>query len=90
MSESSKPALRPGDRLIRRDEVERLTGLSRSAIYWRNLHDAEWPRSIPLGPNTVAWVESEILAWASLQVQRARAGEKHLSQGAARKIVNDV
>lgn len=72
MSATAAHALQPGDRLIRRDEVERLTGLSRSSIYWRNQHDPEWPKAVPLGPNTVAWIESEVLAWASRQVARAR------------------
>lgn len=72
MAEPAAHSLQPGDRLIRRDEVERLTGLSRSSIYWRNQHDPEWPKAVPLGPNTVAWIESEVLAWASLQVERAR------------------
>lgn len=72
MSEPVAQALQPGDRLIRRAEVERLTGLSRSSIYWRNQHDPEWPKAVPLGPNTVVWVESEVLAWASTQVERAR------------------
>ncbi len=44
------------DRLIRRAEVERLTGLSRSNIYNCNLHDPDWPKPVQLGPNTVAWV----------------------------------
>ncbi|TXH66595.1 MAG: AlpA family phage regulatory protein [Lysobacteraceae bacterium] len=72
MSESVTPALKPGDRFIRRDEVQRLTGLSRSSIYARNQHDPDWPKPISLGPNTVAWIESEVLAWASRQIARAR------------------
>ena len=52
MSATAAHTLQPGDRLIRRDEVERLTGLSRSSIYWRNQHDPEWPKAVPLGPNT--------------------------------------
>ena len=76
MPEPAIHALQPGDRLIRRDEVERLTGLKRSAIYHRNLHDANWPRPISLGPNTVAWVESEVRAWMQQQLERARGGDK--------------
>lgn len=72
MSATAAQVLQPGDRLIRRTEVERLTGLSRSAIYWRNKHDPDWPSAIPTGPNTVCWIESEVLAWASRQVERAR------------------
>lgn len=76
MVEPAETAVKPVRRLIRRPEVERLTSLSRSSIYWRNQNDPEWPKPVPLGPNTVAWVESEVLAWVSLQVERARGGNR--------------
>jgi prophage regulatory protein len=72
MAEQVPPQLQPGDRFLRRPEVERITGLSTSTIYHRIQHDPDWPKPIPLGPNTVAWIESEVLAWASRQVERAR------------------
>lgn len=68
----SIPALRPDDRLLRRHEVEHLTGLSRSSIYHRNLNDPDWPKPIRLGPNTVAWVESEVLGWVQRRIRQNR------------------
>ena len=50
------------DRLLRRREVERQTGLSRSAIYAR-MTRGEFPRPVRLGPNSVAWRASDIAAW---------------------------
>lgn len=69
----SPPHGDPLARLIRRDEVERRTGLSRSAIYHRNLHDPDWPKPIRIGPNTVAWLESSVSAWIQRQVEAARS-----------------
>jgi len=48
--------------LLRRPEVERITGLSRSTIYqW--MKDNEFPHSVKLGKRLVAWRESDITAW---------------------------
>lgn len=60
------------DRLIRRAEVERLTGLSRSNIYNRNLHHPDWPKPVQLGPDIVAWVESEVVAWVHQRIACSR------------------
>jgi prophage regulatory protein len=60
------------ERLIRRSEVERITGLPRSSIYERNAKDPDWPKPVRLGPNTVAWVESEVLAWVDSRIRRHR------------------
>jgi prophage regulatory protein len=48
-----------GTRLMKRPEVESLTGLSRSAIYdlmTRGL----FPKPVKLGPKSVAWVSREV------------------------------
>lgn len=65
--------LAPGDRLIRRGEVEHLTGLSRSTIYGRLRDDPDWPRPVQLGPNCVAWLESEVRAWVERRIAASRA-----------------
>ena len=45
--------------LIRRKEVERLTGLSRSTIYaW--MRQGRFPQSVRLGPRTVRWDFDEV------------------------------
>ena len=51
-----------GQRLIRLPEVLRLTGLSRSTVY-RKLKLSQFPEPIQLGPRSVAWRASDILAW---------------------------
>ena len=50
------------DRLLRRPEVEALTGLSRSCIYSHMKH-RQFPRPRRIGRQAVAWLESEIAAW---------------------------
>jgi prophage regulatory protein len=49
-------------RLIRRPEVERLTGLKRSAIY-ANMKSGSFPAAVRIGPRAVAWPLSSILNW---------------------------
>ncbi len=51
-----------GQRLIRLPEVLRLTGLSRSTLY-RKIHSSQFPQPVQLGPRSVAWRVSDILAW---------------------------
>ncbi len=50
------------DRLLRRSEVERMTGLSRSAIYSK-MRKGEFPAPKKVGPNAVRWLRSEIRGW---------------------------
>ena len=47
------------NRLLRRDEVEKITGLSRSAIY-RLMRAHQFPTPIRIGPRAVRWPQSEI------------------------------
>lgn len=48
--------------LLRRKEVERETGLSRSAIY-AQMAEGKFPRPYLIGSRAVAWRESEINEW---------------------------
>ena len=48
--------------ILRRDAVERKTGLSRSSIYAK-VAEGTFPRQINLGSRAVGWVESEIDGW---------------------------
>ena len=50
------------DRLLKRREVEAITGLSRAAIYAR-MKVFTFPLPVRLGPNPVAWRESEVQEW---------------------------
>ena len=57
--------------LLRRTEVEELTGLSRTAIYDR-MRDGSFPKSIALSPKTIRWVRGEILKWIKEQIINSR------------------
>ncbi len=50
------------ERLLRRRNVEEITGLSRSSIY-RLMQEGEFPRPVRVGPTAVRWRESDITAW---------------------------
>jgi prophage regulatory protein len=54
-------------RILRRGQVQSLTGLCRSAIY-QLISSGQFPRSIPLGPRSVGWIESEISEWIRSRV----------------------
>ena len=50
------------DRLLRRREVEEITGLARSSIY-RYMQEGDFPRPVRVGPAAVRWRESDIVRW---------------------------
>ena len=50
------------DRLLRRREVERITGMSRASIY-RLMQRGEFPRPVKVGSTAVRWKESDLTAW---------------------------
>ena len=62
------------DRLLRRRQVEEITGMSRSSIY-RLMQDGEFPRPVRIGPSAVRWRASDITAWLeSRPVTRSEFG----------------
>ncbi len=50
------------DRLLRRRQVEEITGMSRSTIY-KMMQSGEFPRPVRIGPSAVRWRASDIAAW---------------------------
>lgn len=62
-------------RLIKRPEVQRLTGLSRTGIYDR-VRRGEFPAPVSLGGSAVAWVESEVSAWIQTRIEAGRTTGK--------------
>ena len=50
------------NRLLRRREVEKLTGLSRSTIY-RMLKTGQFPQPVRIGRKAVRWRLRDIIAW---------------------------
>ena len=59
------------ERILRRPEVERVTGLSRSSIYeW--MRRGEFPQPVALGARLVGWRQRDIAAWiAAREPKRA-------------------
>jgi prophage regulatory protein len=59
-----------GQRLIRLRELQaRLGGVSRTTL-WRWERNSDFPTRVQIGPNTVAWIESEIEEWLAGRVNR--------------------
>ena len=58
---------RTPDRLLRLPEVERLTGLCRSAIY-EQMQRGVFPRSVKAGRRTATWPESAVQSWIAERV----------------------
>jgi prophage regulatory protein len=59
-------------RVIRRDEVTQMVGLSRSTIY-RLVQARSFPRPFKLGPQAVGWDVADVQAW--IQEQKGGANE---------------
>lgn len=51
-------------RFIKLKEVLKRTTLSTSELY-RRIADGTFPKQVPLGPRSVAWIEFEIENWCA-------------------------
>lgn len=60
------------DAILRRREVEKRTGLCRSAIY-NGIAQGTFPKPIRIGPRSSGWVASEISAWIAERVRERDA-----------------
>lgn len=68
-----QPTIDPAqERLMRRPEVLRLTGLSRSSMY-RLIEKLDFPRPVRLSAKTVGWPASQVNAWIAARVTASRA-----------------
>ena len=54
--------------ILRRKQVEKRTGLSRSTIYLR-IQQGEFPKPVNLGARAVGWLENEIEAWLTERME---------------------
>jgi prophage regulatory protein len=57
--------------LLRRKDVQSITGLSRSTIYFR-IAEGSFPKPISLGSRAVGWLASEIEEWVAARVAASR------------------
>ncbi|UVS91894.1 AlpA family transcriptional regulator [Burkholderia glumae] len=56
---------------LRRKSVEQKTGLSRSSIY-AAIAKNEFPKPVPIGAKSVAWIEAEVAAWMHNKISQRR------------------
>lgn len=69
--------------IIRRGQVERRTGLSRSSIYAKlspnpkrpGDFDPTFPKPVSVGARAVGWIEEEVDDWLAGQVYKSRKVE---------------
>jgi len=57
--------------LLRIDEVQARTGISRSQLY-ELVNGGKFPKPIPLVGRTRAWVESDVSNWINSRIEAAR------------------
>ena len=60
------------DRMLRRKEVEAITGRSRSAIY-EGMAAGTFPKPVKIGARAVAWPESVIREWIAERMEGGQA-----------------
>lgn len=60
------------DRMLRRKEVEAITGRSRSAIY-EGMAAGTFPKPVKIGARAVAWPESVIRNWIAERMEGGQA-----------------
>lgn len=61
--------------ILRRPEVERRTGLSRSTIYL-HIQQNRFPKPIKLGARAVGWLQCEIDEWLTSRIENRDAGKE--------------
>ncbi len=57
-------------KILRRPDVERITGLSRSTLY-AMMAEGTFPKPVKLGKRAVGWREADIAAWLNSRTQDA-------------------
>lgn len=62
------------DRLIRRPEVEALTGCKKSTIY-KLMSEGDFPKPVTLSQKHVAWSESAVLTWVQEKIHSITAAK---------------
>ena len=62
------------ERILRRPEVEKLTGLGRSSLY-AAMSAGNFPRPVKIGERAVGWPESVIDQWIDDRISQKSGGE---------------
>ncbi len=67
-------------RILRLPAVKARTGLSRSTIYLR-ISEGRFPRPVSLGGRAVGWIEAEVDAWLTRQIEASREAPRQKLTG---------
>ena len=67
MEQAQGISARPLERILRRPEVERATGLARSTLY-DLMAASKFPKPVALSGGAVGWIESEVAAWQAARI----------------------
>jgi prophage regulatory protein len=71
-----------GERVLRKPDVKRRTGLSNSTIHaW--IREGRFPAPVALGARAVGWIESEIDAWIANRAAARRGAPSMIGHCAA-------
>lgn len=62
------------ERLLRLADVIKASKKSRASIY-RAMDAGEFPRSVRIGSNSVAWVADEVSAWVEARIAARDSGD---------------
>ena len=57
--------------LIRRHDVERLTGFGKAYLY-KQMKAGTFPRPVRIGPKAVRWIEAEVRDWILERISEDR------------------
>lgn len=58
--------------ILRREDVERATGLPRSSLYAK-IAAGEFPKPIKLGARAAGWLEQDVAKWQADKIAASRA-----------------
>ena len=61
-------------KIMKREEVQNVTGLSRSSIYAK-MANGTFPKTINLSVRSVGWLEHEVQEWLKNRVAVSRQGD---------------
>jgi prophage regulatory protein len=64
--------------VLRRNQVEKRTGLSRSTIYLY-IQEGTFPKPIHLGSRAVGWLEHEVSEWLEVRIKDRDSAEHELT-----------
>lgn len=65
--------------ILRLPAVKTRTGLSRSTIYLR-VAEGKFPKPVSLGARAVGWVDAEVEAWLTRQIEQSRMSQRERSR----------